>query len=307
MAVQTGSAVEIDGPWTHRAVSAGGTRFHVAEMGRGPLVLFLHGFPGFWWSWRRQLVSLSDVGYRAVAVDLRGYGGSDKPPRGYDLMTLADDAAGLIRALGEPNATVVGHALGGLVAWTMGACHPKVVRRLVAVSAPHPLQLRQAIRAHPLRQGWALRHAAGFQLPIWPERRLVRDDGCFVGALLRAWSAGPWPDEDTERVHRRAAQVPGVAHSSLECFRWLVRSLPRPDGIRYARRMRTRIQVPTLQLHGALDPCILPESAQGSGRYVERPYRWKLIDGVGHFPHEERPHVFDEELLGWLRDGEPDW
>ena len=89
----TESAIAISGPWTHRTVSANGTRFHVASIGDGPLVLLLHGFPEFWWTWRTQLVSLAAVGYRAVAADLRGYGGSDKPPRGYDLITAAADAA----------------------------------------------------------------------------------------------------------------------------------------------------------------------------------------------------------------------
>ena len=81
----------IEGPWEHRFVAANGARFHVAEQGEGPVVLLLHGFPQFWWAWRQQLVDLADAGYRAVAVDLRGYGASDKPPRGYDSPTLAAD------------------------------------------------------------------------------------------------------------------------------------------------------------------------------------------------------------------------
>jgi pimeloyl-ACP methyl ester carboxylesterase len=109
MARRSESSIYLDGPWSHRSVSANGTRFHIAEHGEGPLVLLLHGFPEFWWTWRRQLRTLSEAGYRAVAVDLRGYGGSDKPPRGYDLVTAASDAAGLVRALGEANAVVVGH------------------------------------------------------------------------------------------------------------------------------------------------------------------------------------------------------
>ena len=93
MARQSESSIYLDGPWSHRSVSANGTRFHIAEHGEGPLVLLLHGFPEFWWTWRRQLSSLSAAGYRVVAPDLRGYGGSDKPPRGYDLVTAASDAA----------------------------------------------------------------------------------------------------------------------------------------------------------------------------------------------------------------------
>jgi pimeloyl-ACP methyl ester carboxylesterase len=109
MAGNGGSPIYVDGPWSHRAVTANGTRFHIAEAGEGPLVLLLHGFPQFWWTWRAQLTSLPTAGYRAVAADMRGYGGSDKPPRGYDLITAASDAAGMVRALGEANAVIVGH------------------------------------------------------------------------------------------------------------------------------------------------------------------------------------------------------
>jgi pimeloyl-ACP methyl ester carboxylesterase len=134
----------------------------------------------------------------------------------------------------------------------------------------------------------------------------VRDDAALVGRMLHEWSGPGWPDEGTERRVRQAIQIPGVAHSALEYHRWLIRSLARPDGIRYARSMRAPIQVPTLQLHGSLDTHMLPGSAQGSGRYVTAPYRWKLIEGAGHFPHQERPHAFDSALLGWLKDPEPD-
>src|ERR1700675_4702658 len=130
MASGADAAVQIGGPWNPRSVRAKGTRFPAAEAGDGPLVLLLHGFPEFWWTWRHQLVTLHAAGFRAVAVDLRGYGGSDKPPRGYDLVTAASDASGLVRSLGEANAVVVGHDWGGMIAWTMAAYFPKVVRRL---------------------------------------------------------------------------------------------------------------------------------------------------------------------------------
>ena len=130
-------------------------------MGEGPLVLLLHGFPEFWWTWRHQLVALAEAGYRAVAVDLRGYGGSDKPPRGYDLITAAADAAGLISALGEANAIVVGHDWGGLAAWTLAAYFPKSVRRLAVVSMAHPLRMRAAVLSSPLTVRRALGWPAG--------------------------------------------------------------------------------------------------------------------------------------------------
>jgi pimeloyl-ACP methyl ester carboxylesterase len=306
MPVNGESAVYISGPWSHRPVTANGTRFHVAQCGEGPLVLMLHGFPQFWWSWRQQLVSLSAAGFRAVAADLRGYGGSDKPPRGYDLVTAASDAAGLIRALGEANAVVVGHDWGGLVAWTMAAYYPKVVRRLAVVSVAHPLRMRTAMVTGPLRRGNHSGYALGFQLPMLPERQLVARDAQQVGRMLRAWSGPGWPDPETERRYRAAIRIPSVAHSALEYHRWFLRSRLRTDGLRYARRMRAPIQAPTLHLHGAVDSCVLPATARGSGRYVDAPYRWRLIDGAGHFPQEEQPDRFDSELRGWLADPEPE-
>ncbi|MEU7862817.1 alpha/beta hydrolase [Nonomuraea sp. NPDC049141] len=300
------SVVQIEGPWKHRAVHAGGTRFHVVEAGEGPLVLLLHGFPQFWWTWRNQLRTLPAAGFRAAAVDLRGYGGSDKPPRGYDLPTLAGDASGLIRALGESGAIVVGHDWGGLLAWTMAVLDPKCVRRLVTVSAPHPLRMRRSLLTDPFGQLRATRPSIGYQLPLLPERRLTRNDGSLVGKMLDAWSGPGWPDAQTARVYREAFRIPTVAHCALEYHRWFGRSQFRPDGLRFARTMKAEIEAPTLQLHGALDRRVLPRTAQGSGGYVTAPYRWRLIEGAGHFPHEETPDVFDAELIGWLSDPEPD-
>jgi pimeloyl-ACP methyl ester carboxylesterase len=306
MASRADASIYIDGPWSHRSVSANGTRFHIAESGDGPLVLLLHGFPQFWWTWREQLSSLSQAGYRAVAADLRGYGGSDKPPRGYDLVTAASDAAGLIRSLGEANAVVVGHDWGGLIAWTMAAYFPKVVRRLATVSVPHPLRLRAAVLSDPFGQGRRSGYALGFQLPLLPERQLLAGGAQRVGRLLGTWSGPGWPDQEIERRYRAAMCIPSVAHSALEYHRWYLRSRLRPDGLRYARAMRAPIQAPTLHLHGSLDNCVLPSTARGSGRHVEAPYRWRLIDGAGHFPHEELPDRFDTELRSWLADPEPE-
>lgn len=314
MALATEPVVQISGPWTHRSITANGTRFHVASSGEGPLVLLLHGFPEFWWAWRHQLTALAGAGYRAVAADLRGYGGSDKPPRGYDLITAAADAAGLIRSLGEANAIVVGHDWGGLVAWSLASYFPKAVRRLAIVSTPHPLQMRGGLLSSPFGGGppFGLRglgngHPLAFQLPMFPERQLERDSSGLVTSLLDSWSAPGWPDEETSSVYRRAMRIPSVAHCSLEYHRWFFRSTFRPDGYRYARYMRSAATgAPVLHLHGSVDPCVPARAVRGAGRYVDAPYRWKVLDGTGHFPHEERPEAFNAELLGWLADPEPD-
>ncbi|HEX4427906.1 MAG TPA: alpha/beta hydrolase [Frankiaceae bacterium] len=294
------TSVLVPGPWTHRDVSTNGTRLHIAECGSGPLVLLVHGFPEFWWSWRHQLTALADAGFHAVACDLRGYGASDKPPRGYDIFTLASDLAGLIRALGERQAVVVGQDCGGFLAWATAVLHPDVVRRLVVVGAPHPLRMRQAIFGEFSSQLRASSYLLGFQLPWRPERELVRDDAALVGDLMRRWAGPGFPDPQTEARARKAMQIPGVAHSSMEYYRWVFRSMFRPDGWRMLRDMHELVTAPTLQLHGLVDSCVLPATAKGSGEYVAAPYTWRTIPGAGHFPHEEAPDAFNAELLSWL-------
>lgn len=286
-------------------VSANGARFHVACAGEGPLVLFLHGFPEFWWTWRHQLPVVAAAGYRAVAMDLRGYGASDKPPRGYDPMTSAADVAGMIRALGARDAVVVGHGWGGVGAWSAAVLHSEQVHRVAVVSMAHPRRLRTAHLRDPGQIG-ASRHVFGFQRPILPERALVRGDAALVSRLLRTWSGPGWPDAEADRRYRDAMQIPGVAHCSMESYRWAIRSILRSDGMRYALRMAAPVTVQTLQVHGENDPVVLPRTARGSQRYVDAAYRWEQMPGVGHFPHEENPSGFNDRLVGWLRDTEAD-
>jgi pimeloyl-ACP methyl ester carboxylesterase len=170
----------------------------------------------------------------------------------------------------------------------------------------HPLRMRSSVVTDLFGQGRRSGYALASQLPVWPERQLRRDGAFKVGQLLERWSAPGWPDPQTERTYARAMRIPSVAHSALEYHRWLARSSLRPDGLRYARQMRTLIAAPVLHLHGALDSCVLPQTARGAGRYVDGPYRWRVIDGTGHFPHEERPEILGSELLGWLADPEPE-
>ena len=112
----------LEGPWRHRDIAANGIRFHVAVgeqfSPRRPLVLLLHGFAEFWWAWRHQLPALDAAGFSAVAMDLRGYGASDKTPRGYDPQTTAFDVSGVIKSLGFSTGVIVGHDWGGIAGWT---------------------------------------------------------------------------------------------------------------------------------------------------------------------------------------------
>ncbi len=293
--------VEVEGPWTHRTVAANGARFHLAESGDGPLVLLLHGFPEFWWAWRHQLPVLAAAGYRVAAMDLRGYAGSDKPPRGYDPFTLSADVAGVVRSLGEPQAVLVGHGWGGFVAWAAAVLQQRTTSAIGVLSMPHPLRLRHALLTDP-HQALAAGHLLRFQQPVLPERRLVANEGALVERLMHGWAApsSGFPDREASARYRRVMAIWPAPHCALEYHRWAVRSIPRADGRRFARRMREPIRVPVLQMHGEMDGAVLPSSAAGSGELVEAPYDWRLLPDVGHFPHEEAPELVSEALLGWL-------
>jgi len=302
------STVRIPGPWHHFDVRANGMRFHAVESdtmpsSERPLVLLLHGFGEFWWSWRHQIAALTEAGYRAVAVDLRGYGDTDKPPRGYDGWTLAGDTNGLIRSLGHTEATLVGFADGGLVCWATATLHPRVVSRIAVIASPHPRALRREV----LRDG-GQRSAflGGFlrnQLPRYGERQLTRHDGAFIAEYFRQRSGDAWqatPDyADTVERNRSAVRIPYVAHSSLEYQRWAFRSQFRPDGLRFMELMNQRLHIPVLGLRGRDDPFILDHLMQDSHHWAAHLAYWQ-IEASGHFAHQERPDRVNERLLTFL-------
>ena len=320
------SVTRIEGPWRHFEVHANGIRFHVveaeprvqaaadppaAESGSSdsvsarltdrPLVILLHGFGSFWWSWRHQLTGLT--GARIVAVDLRGYGGSDKPPRGYDGWTLAGDTAGLVRALGHRTATLIGHADGGLVCWATSVLHPRVVRAIGVVSSPHPVALRASALARR-DQGlallpWLLR----YQVPMWPEHALTRDDAAELERLVRSRAGAKWAasEDFAEAIShlRRAIQIPSAAHSALEYQRWAVRSQLRGEGRRFMKSMRRPLTVPVLHLRGDADPYVLADAVSRTERFAPHG-RYASIAGAGHFVHEEAPEAVNLELSRFL-------
>jgi pimeloyl-ACP methyl ester carboxylesterase len=299
------ASVLTEGPWAHRFVSANGTRLHIAEAGAGPLVLLLHGFPEYWAAWQHQIPALAGAGFRAVAVDLRGYGASDKPPRGYDGFTAAADILGLIRALGEKSASIVGTGYGGQVGWTTAALHPGSVDRLVVLAAAHPARLHSSLLSGEREQYAAMGPLLAFQLPRY-EHRLTRDDAALVASYLRRWSGPAWARTgdfaEYERACRTAMQIPQAAFCAMEAFRWGIRSLLRLHGRRFRTHMRAPIVTPTLHLHGALDPLVLPATALGSGRYVIAAYEWRLLADVGHFPHREAPDLVTGEIIRWMKE-----
>lgn len=299
------SAVRYPGPWQHRDISANGIRFHAVEAGTGPLVLLLHGFGQFWWSWRHQLEGLPQLGLRVVAVDLRGYGDTDKPPRGYGAFTLAGDTSGLIRALGEPNAVVVGTGLGGLTAFNTASIRPQQVRAVIAVGSAHPMSLARIKR--PRRAGGYRRMLTSARWPWWPERRLTANDGAGLDRIVRAGAGRAWlasaDFDEADRRLRHAIRIPGVGHAAMEHLRWISRSPWRSDGLRHREALlRHPTAAPVLHIGGDGDRVVPTAMFDAAVQYCAGGYQRHVIQGIGHYPAEETPDRVTELISDFIRE-----
>jgi pimeloyl-ACP methyl ester carboxylesterase len=158
---------------------------------------------------------------------------------------------------------------------------------------------------HDRAQRRASRYAwSTFQVPRRPEHKLACDS-TWVRELFDTWTGPRWRGTpqytaDVER-YAEAMRIHPAYYCAAEYFRWLVRSIPRKDGRRFADSLRRPVRAPVLQLHGDFDACVLPSTAQGSGQFVTGNYEWRVLDGVGHFPHNEVPELVSGELIRWAK------
>src|SRR5438477_525055 len=155
--------------WHHRYVVVNGVRLHLVEAGSGPLVVLLHGFPEFWYTWRHAIPALAAAGFHVLAPDLRGYNLSQKPAgvRSYRMELLTEDIAGLIRQAGAHKAAVAGHDWGGGIAWSLAMRYPQLLDKLIILNSPHPGAFLRELRTwKQLRNSW---YIFFFQLPLLPE------------------------------------------------------------------------------------------------------------------------------------------
>lgn len=289
--------VLIEGPWRHREIVAHGIRFHLAT-GTGftrdrPLVLLLHGFGEFWWAWRHQLPALDAAGLSVAALDLRGYGATDKTPRGYRQSVTGADVSAVIRSLGFETVTIVGHDWGGIAAWSTYAYAPEQVDRLALIAAPHPLSFPWRTMGPGL---------AWFQLPIVPERVITARDGAYVEWLLRRRAADRADvlTADEARHYRRALQLWPSPHCALEYLRMFGRDQLRPAGRSYRHALSHQVRVPVLTIRGAADRLVPAASMLPPVAYTPAEHRHVEIPGSGHLPHEEDPDAVSAALINWL-------
>jgi pimeloyl-ACP methyl ester carboxylesterase len=267
-------------------------QLHLVQAGPedGPLVLLLHGFPEFSYSWRFQLTALADR-YHVVAPDLRGYNLSDKPRHGYDVATLVADVRELIFALGASKADIVGHDWGGAIAWAIGIREPEVVRRLIILNAPHPALMLRKLR-HPPQLARSS-YIGFFQLRGVAERAICRDDYALIrrtfraGDPARAWLA----DVDIQRYVDAIAR-PGALTAALAYYRQLRHALPQLSPMRV-------ITAPTLVLWGDQDPYLGTELLNGLDDWVND-LRVRCFPQAGHWLNQQEPARVNDALSGFL-------
>jgi pimeloyl-ACP methyl ester carboxylesterase len=285
----------------HRFVEANGVRFHVVEAGDEgaddgegrPLVLLLHGFPEFWYGWRRQIPALARD-FRVVAPDLRGYNLSAKPASGYDYETLASDVPALIRALGAERAHVVGHDWGGMVAWLAAIFHPEVVDRLAILNAPHPAAYLRELGRNPIQmlRSW---YVAAFQARGLAEWMLTYGHGRGVADMLRRSALDPGVFSDADlAAYRRAVTRPGAASAMLAYYR----ALWSTDRAALQARLRP-VTAPTLLIWGMQDVALVPELTEDLDDQVPD-LRVERVPDASHWVQHERPELVNQLLLAHL-------
>ncbi|GHG49225.1 alpha/beta fold hydrolase [Streptomyces griseocarneus] len=316
----------------HRFVEVNGVRLHIAEQGSGPLVLLLHGFPECWYSWRHQFGPLAAAGYRVVAPDQRGYARSEQPEDvdAYSLLHLTGDVIGLIHALGEESAVVVGHDWGAPVAWTTALLRPDVVRGVAGLSVPH-------IPRGPVPPLVALRKVLGdgfyqnyFQEPGLADGELAQDPtGTFRRILYSASGDSPATAPPRPWVIPEGASVLDTMAEPDRLPSWLteddIRAFVREfdehgeraftGGLNWYRNIDRNwellapfagrvIDVPALFMAGDRD---LVRSFPGVDDLLAAPeatvprlHRSITLPGCGHWTQQERPDEVNAALLDFL-------
>jgi pimeloyl-ACP methyl ester carboxylesterase len=278
------------GPWTHGYATVNGVRLHYAEIGAGPLVVLLHGFPECWYTWHNLLPRLAER-YHVIAPDMRGYNWSDKPAgvSSYEPDVLSSDIVSLLDALGHERAHIVGHDWGGAVAWHLGMHHAGRVDKLVVINAPHPVAFRRELmRLSQLARSW---YIFFFQWPLLPEalvrltlRRSLQESAATPGAFTN----------EALDVYQNGISQPGAATAMINYYRAAFRHVPGLAG-----PTRPTNDRPPLRIWGMRDFALSPHLTEGLQPWVPN-LRIERVHDSGHWVPEEKPRLVGDLLVDFL-------
>ena len=271
-----------------------GCRLHYVHRGQGRPILFMHGFPQFWFLWRRQLADLGSD-HAVHALDMRGYNLSDKPEQveAYRMRNLLADLKGLVEQLGIAPFTLVGHDWGGIVSWAFALKHPELLERLVIIDSPPPFTWNRDLRESPKQ-----REAVNYMLELSkpspePERMLAADDFAMLDSMLERIGGSDARLTDAERAaYHQAWSQPGALRGGLNYYRAArMGDQVAAGGVpeEYEAKIKAmRIEVPTLVIWGERDPALLVALTRGLEQWIPD-LRLEVLAGAGHWVPYERP------------------
>ena len=270
----------------HKYADNNGVKIHYAAMGEGPLVVFIHGFPDFWYSWQHQMNGLKDD-YRVVALDTRGYNKSDQPERqeDYAMQLLIQDVAAVIRAEGEEKAVIVGHDWGGAIAWQFVMNLPQMTDKLIIVNLPHPRGLFRELSTNAEQQANS-QYARDFQKPDSHTRLSPEGLARFVAK-----------DEQTIARYTEAFERSSI-NGMMNYYR---QNYPRGGSSGGAPIQMPNITVPVLQFHGLDDTALHHRGLNNTWEWIDRDYTLVTIPNVGHWAHHEAADLVTDTMKWWLK------
>ena len=286
----------------HRYADSNGVKIHYAVLGEGPLVVMIHGFPDFWYTWRHQMRALADHKYRVAAVDLRGYDLSDKPKgvENYAVPLVVGDIAAVVKAEKQTDAIIVGHDWGGAVAWAAAMRGDRRLERLAIVNSPHPVIFQKSL-IEDEGQRAASQYINAFKTPGFEKAvEAMGFETFFEKSFSKHVDLSLIPEAEKRQYIADWSQ-PGALTAMLNWYR-ASRMIVPPPGITVPLpdlllRAFPRVKVPTLVVWGMLDRALLPLQLDGLDALVDDLTIVRLPD-IGHFA----PWEAGEQVGGALRD-----
>lgn len=273
-----------------------GVRLHYASAGAGKLVLFLHGFPEFWYAWRNQLTEFGRD-HLAVAPDMRGYNLSSKPAEvdAYRLDLLVEDVRALAEKLGHKKFTLVAHDWGGAVAWSFAIKHPGYLERLVIVNAPHPGVFQRELRENPAQQN-ASQYMLMFRSPQAEQNLSTNNYAALVGGVLGAGLKSGAITEEDKQAYLQAWAQPGALTGGLNYYRAAKVGPPteaeEKDSVNFAATLPSlNVKVPTLVIWGEKDTALLTGNLEGLDKFVPDLTIRRIPEGSHWVIHEQPDNV----------------
>jgi len=278
--------------WQHEYITTNGVKLHYVTQGNGALMLMLHGFPEFWYSWRHQIPAFAD-NYQVVALDLRGYNDSDKPKAqsAYVMDEFIKDIEGVITGLGYDKCVLVGHDWGGAIAWHFAYSRPQMVEKLIVLNIPHPAKMAEGLRTpQQLLRSW---YMFLFQLPEIPEALIQASDYQLIESAITAGAINKNAFTKTDiEAYKNAVSKRGALTAMLNYYR----------NIPQQRMLSTDwsiLEVPTLMIWGESDVALGKELTNNTEAYV-RNLQIKYIPNCSHWVQQEQPELVNLYIRQFL-------